>query len=247
MVNIYARKADIILTVSECSKKDILNYCKISQEKVKVIYNMITDEFKPDNNTNYKKYGLQENYVLYVGNLCPHKNLDTLINAYSLLKDDIRTKNHLVIIAKIKGVIGKVDQRMRHLELMELSKELKISENVHFVDLKDNNDLANLYTSAGVLVVPSYYEGFGFPIVEAFACGCPVIAANTSSIPEVVNNSAILFDPDNHKELSDKIEMVLKDNVKREELKIKGFKRAGDFRHNRIKDIVLNALNIKNE
>lgn len=243
MITIYAKKADAVFTVSECSKKDILNYIKINQEKVKVIYDMIPDEFMPAHNLSCQKYGLSRKYILYVGNLCPHKNLKTLLRAYALLEKELKKKYQIAIVAKTKGIIGRIDQKAQHIELIGLARDLGIMDNVRFIEFVENKDLPGLYAHAEVLVLPSYYEGFGLPIIEAMACGCPVIASNRASIPEITDNAAILFEADDHVNLASKIELVLTDEIKRNELKKKGLKRAEDFRYDKIKRLVADAIN----
>jgi glycosyltransferase involved in cell wall biosynthesis len=241
-VNIYSRKANIIFTVSECSKRHILNYIKTDEEKVKVIYNMVSDEFRPDYDLSYQKYGLSEKYILYISNLCPHKNLKTLLHAYALLEKDLKKKYQLAIVGKTKGIIGRIDQRAQYLKLISLSRDLGIIDNVHFIEFVEEKDLPGLYTHAEVLVLPSYYEGFSLPVVEAMACGCPVIGANRASIPEVAGDAAVLFNPDDYMELAKKMEKVLTDYAIRNELRTKGLKRAENFRYENIKRIVKEAI-----
>ncbi len=242
MINIFTKKSNIIFTVSECSKRDILNYTGTNQEKVKVIYDMASDEFRPDSDLNPKKYGLSGEYILYIGNLCPHKNVKTLFRSYALLGEEEKRKYQLVIVSKTKGIVGKIDQRVQYLELIELSKKLDILDNVHFIEFVEDGDLPGLYAQAKVLVLPSYYEGFGLPIIEAMACGCPVIASNRASMPEITGDAATLFKPDDQTELTDKLALILTNDVMRNRLKAKGLKRSEGFRYDRIKQFVVEAL-----
>lgn len=239
---IYAKRADIIFTTSEYSKNDIVHYINVDGDKVKVVYNIIPDLFIPDNRLNHQKYGLSKDYILYVGNFLPHKNLKTLIKAYAVLTHSIRVKHPLVIVGKTKGKISRKDQGVLALELIELSKELGIKDNIHFVGSVEDNDLPSIYTNAKIFVLPSFFEGFGLPIIEAMACGCPVIASNAASIPEISGEAAILFNPDDYNEIAQKIELVLSNDEVRNRLIMNGLRRANYFRYENIKDVIVKLL-----
>ena len=242
MVSIYEIKAERIFTVSECSKKDIQRYTGADSEKVNVVYNVIPAEYRPAYDFDCNKYGISPAYILYIGNLCPHKNVKILLHAYAALGNDIRVKNKLVIVSRVKGITGRIDLKTEYIELIEMSQRLSIRDSICFIGFVEEEDMPGIYSRASLLVLPSYYEGFGLPAVEAMACGCPVIVSDRSSLPEITGDAAVLFDPDDHKGLAEKMGLVLTDNALRADLIAKGSARAGFFRHDKIKDIVIEAI-----
>lgn len=242
MLRVFTSKAEMVFTVSESSKNDILRYTGKAGDKVKVVYNIVSDSFIPDYNATHRRYGLPDGYILYVGNLCPHKNLKVLLQAYALLGKELIEKYPVVIVGKTNGIIGRIDQNRQYVELTELSAKLGVKENIRFIECVDELDMPCIYTHAQVLVLPSVYEGFGLPLIEAMACGCPVIASNRSSIPEVTGDAAFLFEPKDYEELAHKIKLVLKDESIKNDLKAKGFIRARDFRPDKIADLITKAI-----
>ena len=209
------RRADHIFTVSNNSKKDILKYFRIPEDKISITYNAIDDDFRLKDKTEidylYDKYDIPrgKKLLLYVGNLKPHKNLSTLLKALKKLnRDDV----YLLLVGKA----------FRSVDLDEQEKQMGIKDKVIHTGMVSKEELIDLYNLADLFVFPSLYEGFGIPPLEAMACGTPVIASNNSSIPEVVGEAAVLFNGKNAKELSDQIEVVFNDNTMREELIKKG-------------------------
>ncbi|MBI5233960.1 MAG: glycosyltransferase family 4 protein [Deltaproteobacteria bacterium] len=242
MVYIYALKAERIFTDSECSKNDILQYTGLGSGKVSVVYTTVPDKYKQANGFDCGKYDIAHPFILYVGNLCPHKNLKTLLRAYAAMGDDMKGKYRLVVVGKTRGIIGRSDQEAQYLELTGMARDLGISDKLHFVEFVEEEDLPGIYSSASLLVLPSYYEGFGLPAVEAMACGCPVIVSDRSSLPEITGDAAVLFNPDDHKGLAEKMGLVLTDDALKADLIAKGAARAGFFRHDKIKNIVIEAI-----
>ncbi len=222
---LIARKVDLIVTVSQHSKKDIINLFGIPEEKVSVAYNGIPELFSPVKDANLleavrKKYTLARDYILYVGNLLPHKNVDGLLKAYARLPGDLIARYQLAIVAK-KDDNFKI--------LLKLCEELKIADKVIFIDFADDGDLPVLYSMASVFVFPSFYEGFGLPVLEAMACGVPVLCSSAASLPEVAGDAAISFDPHNTEEITMVIGKILSDYALRRELSVKGLERAKNF------------------
>ncbi len=160
------------------------------------------------------KYNLN-NYILFVSETRPYKNLYRLIQAYSNLNiPDI----DLVIVGTMFKY-GKDD-------LIELIKELGVEKRVRFLGYVPDNDLPALYSGALMLVFPSLTEGFGAPPLEAMSCGCPVIASNTSSVPEVCGDAVLYIDPYSIDDISDRIKLLIYDDHLRQELIQKGMKRS---------------------
>lgn len=209
-----ARKSVKILTVSEFSKKEIVDWLNCDENKVIVTYNGIDNNFKIINdeselNNVKKKYKLPEEFILYIGNLKPHKNVETLIKAIAIMK-----KNIILILN------GKVNEKFA-----DLIKKLNIRDKIQFIGYIDDEDLPAIYNLASVFVFPSFYEGFGFPPLEALACGCKVITSNTTSLPEVVFDADSMVNPYSALNFADAIEKALNneniqiDNNTKERLK----------------------------
>ncbi|OIN56519.1 glycosyltransferase family 4 protein [Arsenicibacter rosenii] len=164
------------------------------------------------------KYQVPDNYILFVGNVKPNKNLSTLVKALGVInKQGLDRK--LVIIGKREGFIGK-DDTLTEL----LNNDYELSRNVIFTGFVENEDLPILYNLASVFVFPSLYEGFGFPPLEAMACGCPVVASNFASIPEVCGNAAFYINPNSAESIANGILSVLNDNELRNKLVLAGLK-----------------------
>lgn len=173
-----------------------------------------------------------ERYLLYVGNLLPHKNLRRLLRAFALI---VTRVPHTLVIA------GQKDPR--YLPTLEAEvKALRLERRVAFLDYVATTELPALYTGAEATIFPSLYEGFGLPILEAMACGTPVIASHAGSLPEVTGDAAILIDPYNIKEMARAIEAVLSDPGMREVMKCKGMAQTESFSWRRTALLVLQVL-----
>lgn len=186
-----------IITVSEFSKKRLLDHCKVNEEKIAVIYNGIGSCFAPaaaDLLSELRaKYRLEKPFVLYVGSLEPRKNLRVLLEAWKLLK----LSDYQLVIAGATGHVFR-DQGFEVLP-----------DGALLIGQVSESDLPALYSAAALLVYPSIYEGFGLPMLEAMACGCPVIASNTTSLPEVGGQAVLYFDPVSPEDLMEKIRWVM--------------------------------------
>ena len=180
-----------VLTVSEASKRDILRYFRVPEEKIDVIYNAIDEQFdeRPTDEEIRRvreRYQLDDPFVLYAGNIKPHKNLERLIEAFHTLRKHGFEHVKLLIIG---------DEISRYATLRRAVHRHKLHHHVRFLGFVSDKTLACLYRLAGVFVFPSLYEGFGLPPLEAMASGTPVITSNVSSLPEVVGDAALLIDP----------------------------------------------------
>lgn len=225
LIKISAKKAQKIITGSENSKTDIVRILKLPEDKIKVIYIGVGNEYRQINDKSRldsikEKYGINKKFIQYVGSLKANKNIPRLIEAYSRLSEDI-LKKYVLVITGGKGWKSK--------EIFSRVKRLGLENNVIFTDFVDDNDLPLLINAATLLVFPSLYEGFGIPPLEAMACGTPVAASNISSIPEVVGDAALLFDPYNIEEMTTAMYRVLIDEQLRNKLKKKGFERVKKF------------------
>lgn len=218
------KKAMHIFTVSENSKEDIIRYFNPEASKISITYNAVDSDFvvkdRKDIEYLYSKYGIpkEKSLVLYVGNLKPHKNLKTLLQAMTKLDDDV--------------VLLLVGKAFKSVSLEEEEDKLHLKSRVIHTGMVEKNELVDLYNIADVFAFPSLYEGFGIPPLESMSCGTPVVAANNSSIPEVVGDAAILFDGENADELADGIRQIIDHPQLAGALVDKGFRRCHNFRWN---------------
>ncbi len=220
-----AKRSDRILTVSETSKNDILRRFKVPAEKIAVIYNAIDERFnvKPSDEQVQKvreRYQLDQQFVLYVGNIRPHKNLERLIDAF----DRVRRSgfDHLRLL-----IIG--DEISKYPALRRAVHRHKLHKFVRFLGFVPMETLAVLYRLADVFVFPSLYEGFGLPPLEAMASGAPVVTSNVSSLPEVVGDAALLVDPYDPDSIAGGIRQVLTEPDLRASLRARGLSRAQQY------------------
>jgi len=217
------KTADAIIAVSCNTKLDIMRYFKIPEEKIKVIYNGVDDNYKPLSKKEVErirqKYNLTFPYILYVGGLGPNKNIIRLIKAYYKLKK--QNFDHKLVLVGAK--------RWQYNKISKLLKILDLQKDVIFLGYLPREDLPALYNAADLFVYPSLYEGFGLPPLEAMACGTPVITSNTSSLPEVVGDAGIMVDPYDVDGLAKAMYEVLTNDGLKEELRKRGLKRAKLF------------------
>lgn len=211
MVAQNAKKAKFIIADSLSTKNDIVKYLKTDPSKINVVYLASEDIFKilDEDDIDIKvlqKYGINSNFILSVGTIEPRKNFKTLIRAFDLLKKKYKFKNLKLVIA------GKTGWKSE--ETFDIYNNSKNKENIIFTGEISDYDLVQLYNMASIFVYPSIFEGFGFPVLEAMSCGLPVIASNTSSIPEVLQHPDLLFNPFDEKEICIKMdEILLNDNL----------------------------------
>lgn len=217
----FLRAADAIIAVSECTKRDAVRAYGIPEEKITVIYEGVSPRFRPADPETVQamraKYGLPEHFILYVGTIEPRKNLTALLEAMTNLQSAIC---NLVIVGKKGWLYEGFFQRLR---------ELGLEERVHFTGYVPDEDLPALYSAADLFVFPSLYEGFGLPVLEAMACGAPVVCSDTSSLPEVAGDAALLVNPTDVRALAAAIERVLTDEALRASLQARGLERARRF------------------
>ena len=211
--------ASHILTISEYIKNEINQLLGVPEKQISCAHLAPEQHFKPsdvtDTSDNLLKLNLPERFFLFVGSLEPRKNLDLIIKAMELQADPIP----LVLTGWSgwgdKTWLDNINQGLRH----------KVITPGHVAD----NTLAGLYNRAQALIYPSLYEGFGLPVIEAMACGCPVICSNNSSLPEVAGDAAILIDPRNPEELEQAMDSIARDQNLRQNMAALGLKRAEMF------------------
>jgi glycosyltransferase involved in cell wall biosynthesis len=219
-----ARAATHLIADSQATRRDLLTHCGVAQDKVSVVYPGYDPAFTPLRDearltAARERYQLPESYVLYVGTLQPRKNLGTLIAAFAALGDE-HTSTHLVIAGK---------QGWLYEPLFAQVRQLGLAERVHFTGYAPQEDLPALLSAAQVFVLPSLYEGFGLPVLEAMACGTPVICSNVSSLPEVAGDAAILVDPRDTAQWVQALQRVLEDAGLRRALTERGLQQVQRF------------------
>jgi len=216
-------RAKLVLTVSEATRQDIIQLLKCPEEKVKVVYNGYDTSryyIKEDKGAViYQEYGLKD-YLLAVGPTYPHKNLEMLLLAYHELRPAVRSRHPLVIAGGKKGYVSYLKKR---------AEELQLGTDVYFPGYVPLRIMPDLYREARALIFPSLYEGFGIPLLEAMACGCPVAVSQTSSMPEVCGDAALYFDPLNKLSVRTAIERIVFDDATCSRLREKGLIRAQQF------------------
>jgi glycosyltransferase involved in cell wall biosynthesis len=207
-----------IITVSNFSKSHICEALKIKDDKVEVIYNGInTNKFKPMGISPKVliKYNLKKPYILFVGSVEPRKNLTRMVNSWIRLPEIYKKEFDLIIVGKknwiFKDVIIKKENSIKELGYIE------------------DDELIRLYSMAKVFVYPSLFEGFGLPVLEAMACGTPVITSNSSALPEVGGEAVLYVDPKNEENITTKMIELLENESLQEELTIKGMSRSKLF------------------
>lgn len=223
-------KAKGIIAVSEHTKKDILEYFSIPEEKITVTYEAADPSFKPLQNI--KK---QKNTLLFVGNELPHKNMPNLLKAIAVAKKSVPD------IKLIK--IGSGGWRGTREKLIKLAKKLNITDAVSFKQNVPN--INEYYNTAQALILPSLYEGFGLPILEAMACGCPVVCSKTTSLPEIAGDAALYFNPADINDVAEKIVELLTNEKLKTQLVKKGFDRNKQFSWQNCAEKTIEAYNKK--
>lgn len=219
------RHTDHIIAVSESTRRDIVRLLGVPEPMITVIHEAPRRFFHqlPDVDLRprlHQRFGLERDFVLFVGTIEPRKNIPTLLSAFQQLLDHYRPEVDLVLA----GAPGWLTD-----ELHSLVGRLKLDHRVHFLGRVSDQELVWLYNAARVFVFPSFYEGFGLPPLEAMACGAPVIVSNVSSLPEVVGDAGLLFDPTDPTDLTVAIWRLLSDETLRREMIEKGLRRAARF------------------
>lgn len=226
-----AKKSSMVITNSNNSRNDLLQFCDLSSEKVKLIYWAVDDTFHQAPNKTVMSHIEEDNYILYVGSLEPRKNISTLVKAYEQMRaENPGLKTKLVLIGG-KSPLFANDQ----LKITSFKNE------IIFKGFVSDDMLRAYYCKAEVVAYPSLYEGFGLPPLEAMACGAPVVTSNTSSIPEVVGDAAILVSPYEAGQLALVLAKVLASPSLRESMREKGWTQVRKFNWYRVARNILSA------
>lgn len=224
----FLKKASKIVTVSQYSKNDIIKQYKIQENKIEVIYSGIRSKFCSINNAEREKtkqlFSNGEEYFLFVGGVHPRKNVMSLIKAFSIFKKWTKSNMKLLVIGRMAWQYSEIEEKL---------KTYKYRNDVELLGYADDTKLASIMSAAYVLVHPSFFEGFGSPIVEAFHSAVPVLTSNTSSMVEIADDAALLFDPNNIEDLAQQMILIYKDEKLKKQLIEKGIKRAKDFSWNK--------------
>ena len=220
------KNAEHIITISEAAKKDIIKFYKIDEDKITVAYPGHSLSFKPVNDKAKvekikNQYKIQGNYIIYIGTIQPRKNLVRLIEAMKDIQD-----LKLVLVGKTKG-LGR--QGWKYQEILATPSKLGIENKVIFTGFVPDEELVYLLSGASAFVFPSLWEGFGIPVVDAMACGKPVIVSNVASLPEIVGDAGVLVDPNSVDSIKDGILKLVNDKALMQRLSHKSMDRAALF------------------
>lgn len=220
-----AQRAALLITVSAAARSSIVENLHIPQEQIVVtheaaspLYRLLHDEKQLD--ALHRKYQINRQFILALGSADPRKNIATLLDAFALLPPDLRQRHQLVIAWAHNALMA---------ELTTQVQQLGLTNAVRFLANVSNDDLVALYNAAALFAFPSLCEGFGLPLVEAMACGAPVVAADNSSIPEVVGDAALLFPAEDPAQMALCMEHVLTKPALAATLTAKGLERAASF------------------
>jgi glycosyltransferase involved in cell wall biosynthesis len=220
---LFARRADAVIAISQSTKRDLMRYYQVPEDKITVVYEAASSRFRPASAEAVAEakasYRLPDKYVLALGTIEPRKNLNRLLDAVCMIRQK-DPELSLVIV----GHAGWLYQDFfQHIEKLDDPKAVLLSGYV------PDADLPAVITGAKAYVLASFYEGFGLPILEAMACGTPVVSSNTSSMPELGAKAARYFDPHDLQDMVTAISAVLEDADLREEMRRRGFEQAARF------------------
>ncbi len=220
-----------ILAVSKYTKSELENLFGIPGSRIQVVYNAIDERFLHGHASEQERQLLAERYLvtypflLYAGRISPHKNLVRIIEAFSALRAELEKEAKFPDLKLI--IIG--DELSKHPDLRRTVIRGGVQNDVRFMGFVPIEMLRVFYDAAKIFVFPSLYEGFGLPPLEAMAHGTPVVTSNTSSLPEVVGNAAVLVNPENVFEIMRALHRVLLDKTVRDKLKERGYEQAKKF------------------
>ncbi len=240
VLSTVVRRAARILAVSNYTKKDVMHLLKIPPERVEVIYEGVGEEFHPIKDPRRflalrEKYRLRGDFLLYTGVWRSHKNVVNLLRAFAVLCADPGFHGALVMTGREDPFYPEVKQTV---------KDLRLESRVHFVGLVPEGDLVMFYNAARVFVMPSFYEGFGLPPLEAMACGTPVACSNASSLPEVCGrDNAVYFNPHSVEQMAEAIRAAWDDEELRHVLRDRGLKHARGFSWKAMAEATLKLYN----
>jgi len=218
-------KASCVIAISHTTRNDLIELMNVSPEKIKVIYNGVNSRFKIIDDIILleqvsQRYCLPKNFLLFVGLFSPRKNIAGILKAFFILKNKYQIPHKLVMVGE-KGWLYRDD--------LKLVKSLGLENEVFFPGYIEDKYLPAVYNLADVFVFPSLYEGFGLPVLEAMACGIPVVTSNVSALPEVVGRAGVLVNPCNDEEIASGVYQLLSDKKLASDLVKAGLERSRQF------------------
>lgn len=224
-----AKVASNVIAISEATRQDLIKYAKIPADKIKVVHHGVSPRFTPNSDPQQikavrERYQLgNAPYLVYVGTVQPRKNITRLIEAFATVIADLPSdlaQLQLVIAGKRGWLTEGIEQQ---------AQTLNIADRVRFTGYVADDDLPSLISGAEGFVLPSLYEGFGMPVIEAMACGTPVVCSNSSALPEVAGDAAILVDPTSSEAIAQGITQLVHNPQLRADLRERGLQRAAQF------------------
>jgi glycosyltransferase involved in cell wall biosynthesis len=225
IIKLIKRSADKIIAVSHFTKKDLVDTYKIDPAKIEVIWNGFDDQkYRPIQGTKEllkEKYNITDPFVLFVGRIELKKNVPRLVEAFAKYKQKYPEDKHKLVLVGTKGLTFPLVE--------EQIQNYNIGKEIIFPGWVPDDDLAIFNNAADLFAFPSLFEGFGIPVIEAMACDCPVICSNTTSLPEVAGDAALMFNPEDVNEIVARMEQVLQNETVAESLVIKGEQRCKLF------------------
>lgn len=232
-----AREADALIAVSEYTKQMLVTHLSIPAEKITVVHHGVSTLFQPAHPSSIdrvkQKYQLQKPYILFVGTAEPRKNLKRLLEAMTILLRYYRLEVDLVIVGKAAWGSPAIQACI---------EKHALADHVHLLGHIESTELPAIYSGAMAAVQPSIAEGFGMPVLEAMACGTPIVIANTSALPEVAGDAALQFNPDQAEELAHQLSHLIENTPLRENMVNKGKLRAAEFTWAKAAHNTLNTL-----
>lgn len=220
-IKTQAMRADRIIAVSQFTKNDLVNTFGLPPEKISVIYSGIADEFKPSPTYPISNTKYQTPYILYLGTLEPRKNIRAIIRAFNIVKNDKNFADFKLVLAGRPGWL--YDAILKEIADSPYRKDIVLPGQI------EPANRPQLYARASVFVYPSFFEGFGFPPLEAQACGCPVIVSNRGSLPEIIGNSGQIVEPWAIEAIADAIKKITGDPQLRQNFVVRGLQNAKRF------------------
>jgi glycosyltransferase involved in cell wall biosynthesis len=229
LVSFTSKRADAIIAVSECSRRDIVDTLGIPANKISVIGNAVHPSYYPITDSWLlaavrERYNVARKYILYFGGFDLRKNVPRIIRSYAALPPTLRAEYQLVIAGRLH-LLG----HPLYPDPRPLVRELGLGDRIIFTGQIREQDKAPLYSGAAVFVFPSLYEGFGMPVLEAMACGAPVITSRLSALPEVVDDAGVLVDPYSEPAITEALGGLLTDPARRADLGARARARSRDF------------------
>jgi len=219
------KKASKVIAVSKNTKKDIMDHFRISGKNIDVVYEGVDRQFSSLKdpakiNALKNKYALRKPFIFYTGVWRNHKNLVGLIEAFDILKKEYKMDFDLVLGG---------NEDPYYPEVRKTWQKLGLENDIRRIGFIAQEELPVFYSAANLFVIPSFYEGFGLIGLESFASGTPVVSSNRTSLPEILGDAAIYFDPDDHREMAEKMRLVLTDKKLYNELMQKGFEQVKKY------------------